>query len=111
MVNDNPRCTAIANADSGLSCTLKESDDRSKDTLTIINALPDGMVAGKVIRIGIDKILNPLSLHRRDFFTALAVISQNDGRNYHIQEGLCAFSARKPTTIRTVKVSSTDTTV
>jgi len=58
-----------------------------------------------------DKLFNPLSLKTRFFLTALAVISERDGKVYNIEEGYTAFRATEPTKIIDVQITASTTTV
>ena len=80
-------------------------------TLTITDALPNGLAAGADLQIRVESIYNPLSMHERDFFTALAIVSDRDGRTYPVEEGHTALKATAPTTISNAQVSADDTTV
>ena len=106
-------CSAGQNADGGLECGVeeREQDDEPIDRLTIRGALPGGLAAGRDLQIRVESIYNPLSMHEREFFTALAVESDRDGRQYPIEEGRTALKATEPTGISNAQVSADDHTV
>ena len=69
-----------------------------------------GLEAPKDISFVVDSLYNPISMTQR-LFTSIVAVKGADGKNYNIEEGSVAFSARTPTTISNVNVTSTDTTV
>ena len=114
--SDNVGCIALESADPGLVCEVSNIEEELNgetltDRLTITGAFPSGLEREATIRIEVDSIYNPLSMSERDMFTALAIISSNDGKNYHIEEGYTALRATKPTTISNVEITASDHTV
>ena len=61
--------------------------------------------------IGISSIYNPFSTQIRYFFTALAIVSDLDGRVYNIQQGDTLWKAYVATGLLQASISSLDTTV
>jgi hypothetical protein len=93
-------CTKVEAVAAGLSCKVATVTigNEAFERLTISGALPAGLAAGKEMKIQIDSLLNPLSMHERKFTTALAVIGK-DGKVHDVVRGDTAFSATAPTTI------------
>jgi len=79
---DNTVCSAVHNVDDDLQCDVeaREDDDEEIHRLTIRDALPGGLVAGEDLEIRVESIYNPLSTHERAFSTALAIVSDRDGK-------------------------------
>lgn len=61
--------------------------------------------------IEIDSFYNPFSMTERLFFTTISTVSDLDGKIYGVQEGYTSFKATTPTSISSVKITSSDTTV